>query len=59
METLKLDKEKKVGFRVLIYKEAKMKRKPYTVQEKLELLKSTAIEKVVRNSRLVGNELYP
>ena len=42
-ETLKLDKIKKVGFRVLVYKEVQMKRKPYTVQEKEELLKSNAM----------------
>ena len=42
-ETLKLDKEKKLVLGFLIYKEVKMKRKPYTVQEKEELLKMLTI----------------
>ena len=33
-----------------------MKRKPYTVQEKLELLKSTAIEKVANSSATYSKE---
>ena len=42
----KTRQSKKVGFRVLIYKEVQMKRKPYTVQEKEILLQSIAIEKL-------------
>ena len=46
----KTRQSKKVGFRVLIYKEVQMKRKPYTVQEKEILLQSIAIEKIANSS---------
>ena len=52
----KTRQRKKVGFRVLKYKEEKMKRKPYTVQEKEELLKSGAIEKIANSSVTYSKE---
>ena len=48
----KTRQSKKVGFRVLIYKEVQMKRKPYTVQEKEILLQSIAIEKIANSSAI-------
>ena len=42
----KTRQSKKVGFRVFIYKDVQMKRKPYIAQEKVILLQSIAIEKL-------------